>query len=181
MKKFPWYVLTAALSIGLLSSCVSDDESAEVVHQEDLRKIQEFIDNTDIESSKQVEVGNSGIALLFTKENEGGAVPDTGDSLMVDYTGYFLDGKVFDTSIEQVARDNNLYNSSRNYVPFPVLFGYSGMVIDGWQYALAQMKEGEKATVLLPSAFAYGRRGQGAIGPNTVLAFDLELVEVIKP
>lgn len=166
---------------GLLFSCVSDDETAEVIHQEDLKKIQAFIDDTDIESSRQVEVGNTGIALLFTQENEGGSVPEVGDTLLVNYTGYFLDGKVFDTSIEQVAKDNNLYTSSRNYVPFAVLFGYTGYVIDGWQYALAQMKEGEKATALLPSVFAYGSRGNGAIRPNTVLAFDLELVEVIKP
>jgi len=179
MKNNPLFLLTAVLFLGLLSSCVSEDESVEAIHQEDLKKIQSFIDNTDIVSSKQTEVGNSGIVLLFTQENPTGAVPAVGDTLKVNYTGYFLDGRVFDTSVEQVARDNGLFNQARPYVPFPVLFGYRG-VIDGWQYALAQMKEGEKATALIPSAFAYGARGQGSIGPNTVLAFDLEVVEVIK-
>ena len=180
MKNNPLFLMTAVLFLGLLSSCISEDESVEAIHQEDLKKIQAYIDNANIQASKQTEVGNTGIVLLFTKENPTGAVPEVGDTLRVNYTGYFLNEQVFDTSVEQIARDNNLYSPSRDYVPFPVLFGYTGIVIDGWQYALAQMKEGEKTTVLIPSTFAYGRYGQGNIGPNTVLAFDLELVEVIK-
>src|SRR5690606_11017001 len=97
----------------------------------------------------------------------------------VNYTGYFLDGTVFDTSIEQVARDNNLFDSNRDYAPFPIKLAYS-QVITGWHYALIQMKEGEKATALFPSRYGYGTSGRGSIGPNTVLAFDLELVEVRK-
>lgn len=180
MKNISWLTYTAALLIGLLSSCSSDEDPTEGVHQKDLSKIQSFIDNTDIMASRQMEVGNSGITLLFTKENQDGKIAEAGDSLKVNYTGYLLDGKVFDTSIEQVARDNNLYAASRPYEPYPVRLGYRG-VIEGWHHALANMKEGEEATVLIPSTFAYGSYGQGAIGPNAVLAFDLELVEVIKP
>lgn len=99
---------------------------------------------------------------------------------MVDYTGYLLDGTVFDTSVEQVARDNDMHNPSRDYAPFPIILGYSD-VIGGWHIALSQMKEGEKATVLIPSIYGYGPGGSRSIRPNTVLAFDLELVEVIKP
>src|SRR5690554_4118380 len=180
MKNNPLFLMTAVLFLGLLSSCISEDESVEAIHQEDLKKIQAYIDNADIQASKQTEVGNTGIVLLFTKENLTGAVPQVGDTLRVNYTGYFLNEQVFDTSVEQIARHNNLYSSSRDYIPFRVLFGYPDIVIDGWQYALAQMKEGESATALIPSRFAYGRYGRGNIQPNTVLAFDLELVEVIK-
>lgn len=180
MKKYPGYILTAALFVGLLSSCVSEDESAEVIHQRNIETIQAFVEDTDIPYTKKVEAGNTGITLLFTGENEDGVTTEVGDSLMVNYTGYFLDGRIFDTSIESVARENNLYNQARDYEPFAVVLGYS-QVISGWHHALDQMKEGEKTTALIPSAFAYGRRGQGPIGPNTVLAFDLELVEVKKP
>jgi len=178
MNRVSTYLLTAALSLGLLS-CVSEDESAEVIHQRDVTTIQEFVETTDIPYTRKVEVGNSGITLLFTEEQPGGVAAEEGDSLLVNYTGYFLDGRVFDTSIEQTARDNGLFNPMRDYDPFPVILGYS-QVIPGWHYALYQMKEGEKATALIPSTYAYGRQGQGAIGPNTVLAFDLDLVEVIK-
>lgn len=180
MNSISKYLLTAALFTGLLSSCVSEDESAEVIHQEDLTKIQAFVEATDIPYSRKVEVGNSGITLLFTEEKASGVAPEEGDSLMVNYTGRFLDGRVFDTSVEQIARDNDMYNQTRDYEPFAIILGYS-QVIPGWHHALYQMKEGEKATALIPSAWAYGPRGRAPIiGPNTVLAFDLELVEVKK-
>jgi FKBP-type peptidyl-prolyl cis-trans isomerase FklB len=180
MNRVSIYLLAVALLVVLLPSCVSEDESTEVIHQRDVKTIQDFVEATDIPYTRKVEVGNSGITLLFTEENASGVAPAEGDSLLVNYTGRFLDGRVFDTSIEQIARDNNMYNQSRDYQPFPIVLGYS-QVIPGWHHALYQMKEGEKATALIPSAWAYGPSGRApTIGPNTVLAFDLELVEVKK-
>src|SRR5690554_6445574 len=170
--------MTAVLFMGLLSSCIDADESTEVVFQKDLRKIEDFVSNTDIVAVNEVTVENTGIVLLFTEENPDGDSPVVGDSLRVNYTGYFLDGSVFDTSVEQVAMDHDLHNSSIEYGPLRIRFGYG--VINGWNFALSQMKEGEKATALIPSAYAYGPLGRGTIGPNTVLAFDLELVEIKK-
>lgn len=179
MNRVSIYLWAAALWVVLLPSCVSEEESTEVIHQRDVKAIQDFVEATDISYTRKVEVGNSGITLLFTEEKASGVAPVEGDSLMVNYTGRFLDGRVFDTSIEQIARDNNMYSPARNYEPFAVVLGYSQVIV-GWHHALYQMKEGEKAVALIPSGFAYGRRGQGPIGPNTVLAFDLELVDVRK-
>ena len=171
-------LMTTALFIGLLSSCLEADESSEIIFQQDLKKIEDFVSTTDIVAVKEVTVEGTGIVLLFTEENPDGEIPVVGDSLRVDYTGYFLDGTVFDTSVEQVALDHDLHNPSRDYEPFSIRFGYG--VINGWNFALSHMKEGEKATALIPSAYAYGPLGNGPIGPNTVLAFDLELVEIKK-
>lgn len=179
MSRVSRYLLTTALVTGLLSSCVSEDESSEAIHQEDLRKIQAFVESTDIPYSRKIEAGNTGIILLFTEENEDGLATEEADSLFVNYTGYLLDGQVFDTSVEQVARENNMYTPGIPYEPYPVALWYT-RVIPGWHYALDQMRAGEKATVLIPSSLAYGRQGQGLIEPNSVLAFDLELVEVRK-
>lgn len=170
-----------ALATGLFFSCISDEETSEAIFEEDLRKIDDFVQSTEIPTVREQAVGNTGIVLLFTEENPEGTPATEGDSLWVNYTGYLLDGRVFDTSVEQVARDNNLYNASRTYEPFPIRLAYTDVIV-GWHYALLQMKEGEKATALIPSGYAYGQSGRPpAIGPNTVLAFDLELVEVIKP
>jgi FKBP-type peptidyl-prolyl cis-trans isomerase FklB len=87
-----------------------------------------------------------------------------------------LDNTVFDTSLEQVARDNNLFDESRNYEPFALVLGVSG-VISGWEGALSRMKEGEKATALIPSIYGYGNQGQGPIPANSVLVFELDLTE----
>jgi FKBP-type peptidyl-prolyl cis-trans isomerase FklB len=87
-----------------------------------------------------------------------------------------LDNTVFDTSLEQVAKDNNLFNENRNYEPFEVVLGVSN-VISGWHGALSIMKEGEKATALIPSTYGYGNRAQGPIPANSVLVFELDLIE----
>src|SRR5690606_8030484 len=148
MKKRNWFVITALL-LGLFSSCISDDETEDAVFEEELRKINSFVQSTDIVSVREVTVGNTGIVLLFTEENASGEMTEEGDSLFVNYTGYLLDGNVFDTSIEQVARENNLFNANRTYEPYPIRLAYSQVIL-GWHYALAQMKEGEKATALIP-------------------------------
>ena len=107
---------------------------------------------------------------------EEGELAAYADTLAVDYTGMLLDGTVFDTSIEQTARDNGLYSESRTYEPYKLVLGVSG-VIQGWTAALSRMKEGEKATALIPSYYGYGSQGAGSIPPNSVLVFELDLTE----
>ena len=52
-------------------------------------------------------------------------------------------------------------------------------VIKGWQMALQEMKVGDKWMLYIPSDLAYGERGsQGAIGPNEVLVFEVELLAI---
>ena|SRR5690554_6557795 len=171
--------LITALLLGLFSSCISNDETVDTAFQKNLGEIASFVQTSDIVSVREETLGNTGIVLLFTQENPSGEVPVEGDSLFVDYIGYLLDGTVFDTSIEQVARDNNLFNSNRDYTPYFIKLAYS-QVIPGWHFALSQMKEEEQATALIPSRYGFGQGGQGNIGPNAVVAFDLELVEVRK-
>src|SRR5690606_25056131 len=97
-----------ALLVGLSSSCISEGETSEDVFNKDLKTIQNFVQTTDIVPVREMTVGETGIVLLFTEENEEGEAAAEGDSLFVHYTGYFLEGNVFDTSVEQVARDNNI-------------------------------------------------------------------------
>ncbi|MGL1814351.1 UNVERIFIED_CONTAM: FKBP-type peptidyl-prolyl cis-trans isomerase, partial [Serratia marcescens] len=53
-------------------------------------------------------------------------------------------------------------------------------VIPGWTEGLQLMKEGEKARLFVPAKLAYGEVGSGdAIGPNSTLIFDVELLEVL--
>ncbi len=52
-------------------------------------------------------------------------------------------------------------------------------VIRGWEMGIKQMREGEKALLIVPSKWAYGERGRGKqIMPNTPLFFEVELVKV---
>jgi FKBP-type peptidyl-prolyl cis-trans isomerase FkpA len=101
-----------------------------------------------------------------TQKTEG-VQAKAGDKLKVHYTGYLLDGKKFDSSVD------------RNE-PFEFEVG-KGMVIPGWDLAFTQLKVGEKAKILLPSNLAYGPRQAGPdIKPFSPLVFEVELLEIVK-
>ena len=95
-----------------------------------------------------------------------GAMPVATDQVRVHYHGTLIDGKVFDSSVDRGE---------------PVVFGVN-QVIPGWTEALQLMPVGSKWKIYLPSAIAYGERGAGGdIGPNSVLIFEVELLEIVKP
>jgi FKBP-type peptidyl-prolyl cis-trans isomerase FkpA len=59
-----------------------------------------------------------------------------------------------------------------------IVFPLNG-VIEGWTEGIPYFKEGGSGKLLVPSALAYGRQGSGSIAPNTVLIFDVELIDVL--
>ncbi len=91
-----------------------------------------------------------------------------------------LDGTVFDTSLESVAKESNTFMEGRPYEPIEVQVGM-GRVIPGWDEGLQYLKEGSKAKLLIPSTLAYGNRQTSeVIKPNSVLIFDVEVTGVQK-
>jgi len=121
----------------------------------------------------------SGLKYVVTSPATG-RKPLAGDTLVVNYAGRTLDGKLFDSSIETVAKAGGLQQPGRNYEPLKFVVGNSE-VIRGWDEGLLLMNEGSKATFIIPSVLAYGERGAGEdIKPYSPLVFDIELVKVIK-
>lgn len=116
----------------------------------------------------------SGLYFIETKKGSG-AKPKAGDQVEVNYVGRLLDGKLFDTSIESVAKAENVFNPQRPYGPFKFIVGM-GQVIKGWDEALLLMAKGGKAKIILPSNIAYGPNGGGPIPPFAPLTFEVELV-----
>jgi FKBP-type peptidyl-prolyl cis-trans isomerase FkpA len=106
--------------------------------------------------------------------------PLAGDTLLVNYTGHTLDGKVFDSSVQADAVKAGLQQPGRKYEPLQVVVG-QGAVIKGWDEGLLLLNEGSKAEFIIPSSLAYGAEGAGGdIAPYSTLVFDVELVK-IKP
>jgi len=100
-----------------------------------------------------------------------GVIPVVGDTVSVQYTGRTLDGKVFDSSRKEDGGMGSAFDFVLGVTP----------IIQGWQEGIAKMKQGTKATLVIPSALAYGEQATPRFGANSVLAFDVELVKVIKP
>ncbi len=78
-----------------------------------------------------------------------------GDNVSVDYIGSLEDGKVFDTSIESVAKAHNLSTPEREYVPLNFTAGRPG-VIEGFSQGVMGMKVGDTKVLKIPPDKAYG-------------------------
>ncbi|MEN8250576.1 MAG: FKBP-type peptidyl-prolyl cis-trans isomerase [Bacteroidota bacterium] len=137
--------------------------------------IKAYIETNGINASKTEE------GLYYEIVEEGtGDMPQEGQMVKVNYTGYVLDGTVFDSSIEEKAKEANLFNPARTYEPYAFPLG-AGQVIKGWDIGIALLKEGGKAKLVIPSALAYGNRARSnIIKANSILVFDVELVEIVK-
>ncbi len=79
-----------------------------------------------------------------------------GDNVSVDYTGT-LNGKVFDTSIESVAKENNLSSPIRHYEPIRFVVG-KGFMVKGFEEGIIGMKVGESKTLTIPPEKGYGQK-----------------------
>ena len=107
---------------------------------------------------------DSGLKYIDEVIGEGSS-PKKGDNVKVHYTGTLEDGTKFDSS-----HDRN--------TPFEFPIGV-GRVIKGWDEGVMSMKVGGKRKLIIPSNLAYGERGAGeVIPPNSILLFDVELLEV---
>ncbi|WP_304517090.1 FKBP-type peptidyl-prolyl cis-trans isomerase [Cecembia rubra] len=168
-----------ALSL-FLSSCISDSENTQIIFERDLQRIEEFVRENPIPSVKEFSDPGLGIRIFWQEVSNSGRKAFLGDTVVVDYVGKLLNGNVFDTSIESVARENNIFNPNRPYGPFRFAFGLEP-VIQGFLFGISQMEEGDKATVIMPSLYGYGRDAAQGIPSNSVLMFELDYIKLKTP
>jgi FKBP-type peptidyl-prolyl cis-trans isomerase FkpA len=126
------------------------------------KKGQEFADK--VAAEKDAKKLPSGV-IIRTITPGTGPSPTADDTVKVNYEGKLIDGTVFDSSIKRGQ---------------PAEFPLKG-VVPCWTEALQQMKKGEKAQVVCPSAVAYGDRGSPpVIPPGATLSFEVELLDIHK-
>jgi hypothetical protein len=106
---------------------------------------------------------DSGLRFRVDVANAEGESPEGGETVLVHYEGTLPDGTVFDSSYER-----------GEPAAFP-----SDRLIRGWVEALAHMNTGETWSLFIPAELAYGDQGAGGdIGPNAVLRFKVELLDL---
>ena len=150
-------VLSFVFLVIFAISCNKDDGSAEKLRQE-AEALEAYLIDNNITTEPQP----SGLYYIETLAGTGNA-PAYGQQVYVHYTGKLLNGSVFDSSQGKLPFD------------FPLGLGY---VIAGWDEGIALMKEGGKATLIIPSTLGYGSSGSGSIPPYSTLVFDVELVDI---
>lgn len=142
--------------------------------------VQEKIEAKNAEQAKQLaELGKTflaenakreGVTVLASGlqyevlQSGTGASPSTSDTVKTHYHGTFIDGTVFDSSVQRGE---------------PATFGVT-QVISGWTEALQLMKTGDKWRIFLPANLAYGDRGAPpSIPGGTTLIFEIELLDIV--
>ncbi|MBP8793791.1 MAG: peptidylprolyl isomerase [Lutibacter sp.] len=122
----------------------------------------------------------SGLKIAITSTNKG-EKPKSGTNVKVNYSGYFTDGNLFDTSYKELAKSYEVFDqnsdSQNGYVPFVTKYGPDARLIPGFKEGLQELKIGDKAILYIPAHLGYGAQGAGGvIPPNTNLIFEVELV-----
>ena len=115
--------------------------------------------------SKDAKTTDSGLKYIMLEEGKG-KFPNVGQNVAVHYSGYLLDGTKFDSSYDR-----------GEPITFPL---GQGRVIKGWDEGIALLKPGGKAKLIIPPSLAYGNRAIGPIPPNSILMFEVELVDIVE-
>jgi len=146
-----------ALFALVVTSCLNKKEFDSVAQMTaDVATIDEYLQSNNITN---VIKDQTGVRSVLTTVGTG-FPPRVEQTVKVNYVGKFLNGTTFD--------------------PGPTITSPLGSFILGWQYGLSTWPKGSKGQLYVPSPLAYGNNpGTAAIPPNSILMFDIELVDVI--
>jgi len=150
IKSFSWLIVFAFI---LFSECKKEDTVDRAATDE--QTIVQYITDNKLSATPT----GSGLYYVMTTVGTG-AQPSLSSNVTVKYTGYLTDGTIFDQTTNVGAS-----------------FSLNG-VIKGWQEGIPLFKKGGKGKLLIPSALGYGAQAQGKIPANSVLIFDVELLDV---
>jgi len=114
--------------------------------------------------AKDANTTDSGLKYIMLEDGKGKS-PVAGQNVSVHYSGYLLDGTKFDSSYDR-----------GEPITFPL---GQGRVIKGWDEGISLLKIGGKAKLIIPPDLAYGDRAIGPIPANSILMFEVELVDIV--
>lgn len=143
------FFILATLMTALFTAC---EKTPEEQAEYDEKKIVEYLQENEIEAIRH----ESGLYYRID-ELGSGSNPGSSSTVTVNYVGFFMDGKVFDI------------NGSST-------FSLNG-VIKAWQIGVPLIKRGGKIKLFSPSGLAYGNRARQGIPANSILLFDIELID----
>lgn len=140
----------------LMAGCGDENQlSQEEQLAIDISIIQQYLTDNGLTATQTA----SGLHYIINNPGVG-PNPSLSDNVIVSYKGYFTDGVIFDEA----------------ELSSPASFLLS-RVIAGWQEGLQLMRKEGRATLFVPSYLAYGNNGVASIPPNSVLIFEISLLD----
>lgn len=162
MRNF--FLLGAALMMVFFAACSKDDgETYDPVPQfnKDVDTIKAYLKANNLVAAQDSVTGI--FYNIVAPGNGRDSVKYNMTKVKTLYKGWLLSGTVFDST----------GTTPREF--------YAGEVIVGWQFALTKITKGGKIRVYIPSYYGYGRQARQGIPANSVLIFDMELVDITNP
>lgn len=145
----------------------------------ELEKYQQLIDNRDIEEQRKLQLFldtsrteffplENGMFYLPIKQGSG-SFPEDGNSVKIQYKGFFLNGKQFESTYDRAQ-------------PLEFTIGEQDQVIKGIETAINLMNEGSKTKFIIPSQLAFGKSGSSTniVPPYTTVIYEIELLNLTK-
>jgi FKBP-type peptidyl-prolyl cis-trans isomerase FkpA len=155
MKKI-FFALSVFVTLFASDGCIRDSVCKDKTVQSDQAAIVGYAATQGISATAH----SSGLYYQVITPGSGPA-PVAGSQISIKYTGKLLDGTIFD---DQTAG--------------PVVYALNGM-IQGFQIGLKLIQKGGKIKLIVPSALAYGCNGFGSVPGNSILYFEVELIDVL--
>lgn len=147
------YFFSFAVLIFFLAACTQD---ADVQFNEDMKLIEQYITANNLQN---VQSDENGLHYIIREPGTGSTPKDT-SLVKVGYEGKLLNGNIFDRNDEAQFRVNGL--------------------VPGFSQALLKLKEGGDLMVIIPSGLAYGPTARSGIPANSILIFDIKLLEIVQ-
>ncbi|WP_291777922.1 FKBP-type peptidyl-prolyl cis-trans isomerase [Cecembia sp.] len=141
--------------------------------ERDAEIIEDFLATAQIDSLYRIHDPN-GVVIIVQEEGEGN-FPGEFRLIYNNYIGRLLDGTMFDTNLENVAIENDIWDENRIYRIFQFTLG-SQEAIQGFSIGFRKLRSGSKAVLIIPSPWAYRDQDRDNIPANSVLMFDVEFL-----
>ncbi|HLU89886.1 MAG TPA: FKBP-type peptidyl-prolyl cis-trans isomerase [Cyclobacteriaceae bacterium] len=164
------------------SSCDSQPNFGGPIYDEagnlalDRVKIENYLLEADYDSLYRIH-DPSGVVVIVQEEGNGSR-PKTNNTVYINYVGKLLDGTVFDTNLEAVAKQHGIFDEEQAYriFSFPLASSAQGGPIPGFNIGFSRLRSGSKAVLIIPSPYAYRDRESEDIPANSVLVFEVDFL-----
>lgn len=156
----------ALIAVVISCSLNSNEENVEYSAQSEQNLLNEFL-NYLVNDGIDVDTTDLGIYYITLEEGEG-VYPKNGDTVTIDYSAYYINGKMFDASS---------LHSDDGKMDFVV---GDLTLTPGWNDGLKRINKNAKVQLIVPSEFAFGSSGNSTVPPYQTIVFIIKVYD-IKP